>query len=110
MPKGSVANFAFYADENRQIIKRFLEGKVKTTSESETSCNHKILKKLRRLYRSCLNEKEPDRHGIKPLLKIVEEIRNHHTYSFHSSGPNQVGTVWSLGCVKEEEICFLRIY
>jgi endothelin-converting enzyme len=73
--KGSVGNFGLLADENRQIIQRFLEGEVGTATESESSYDHQILKKLRGLYGSCMNEKKLNQRGIKPLLKVVEEIQ-----------------------------------
>lgn len=73
--KGLIANFGLLADDNRHIIKRFLEGKAKTASESESSYDHEILKKLRGLYGSCMDEKELNKRGIKPLLKVVEEIQ-----------------------------------
>jgi predicted metalloendopeptidase len=44
-------------------------------SESESSHDHEILKKLRGLYGSCMDEKELNKRGIKPLLKVVEEIQ-----------------------------------
>lgn len=83
--KGSVANFGLLADENRQIIKRFLEGKVETASESESSHDHEILKKLRGLYGSCMDEKELNKRGIKPLLEIAEEIQ-----TLYRHGPERV--------------------
>ena len=82
--KGSVANFGLLADENRQIIKGFLEGEVETDSESESSYDQETLKKLRGLYGSCMNEKELNKRGIKPLLKIVEEIQ-----SLYRNGPER---------------------
>ena len=98
--KGSVTNFGLLADEDRQIVKRFLEGKAETT-ESEPSYGHEILEKLPGLYRSYMNGKL-NRRGIKPLSKSVEGIQNLHIYPFHLPDPNQVGTVWSLECVQEE--------
>lgn len=83
--KGSIGNFALLADENRQIIKHFLEGNVATASESESSYDREILKKLRGLYGSCMNEKELNKRGIKPLLKIVKEIQ-----SLYRDGPERV--------------------
>ena len=83
--KGSVANFGLLAEENRQIIKRFLERRVKSATESEPSYDHQILKKLRNLYGSCMNEKELNRRGIKPLLKVVKEIQ-----SLYRHGPERV--------------------
>ena len=83
--KASVANFGLLADENRQIIRRFLEGEVKTATESESSYDREILKKLRGLYGSCIDEKKLNNRGIKPLLKVVEEIQ-----SLFRHGPNRV--------------------
>jgi len=82
--KGSVTNFGLLAEENRQIIRRFLEGNIESASESESSYDHEILKKLRGLYRSCTNEKELNKRGIKPLLKVVEEIQ-----SLYRHGPDR---------------------
>lgn len=73
--KGSVGNFGLLADENRQIIKRFLEGNVESATDSESADDRRILKKLRSLYGSCMNEKELNKRGIKPLLEVVEEIQ-----------------------------------
>jgi len=83
--KGSVANFGLLAEENRQIIKRFLEGNVKSAMDSESSYDHQILKKLRGIYGSCMDEKKLDKRGIKPLLKVVEEIQ-----TLYRHGPERV--------------------
>lgn len=83
--KGSVANFGLLADENRQIIKRFLEGNVESAMDSQSADDHQILKKLRSLYGSCMNEGELNKRGIKPLLKVVEEIQ-----SLYRHGPERV--------------------
>ena len=83
--KPSVGNFGLLADENRQIIRRFLEGEIKTATESESSYDREILKKLRGLYGSCVDEKKLNKRGIKPLLKVVEEIQ-----SLFRHGPNRV--------------------
>ena len=83
--KGSVANFGLLADENRQIIKRLLEGNVESAMDTESAEDHQILKKLRGLYGSCMDEKELNKRGIKPLLKVVEEIQ-----SLYRSGPERV--------------------
>ena len=83
--KASVGSFGLLADENRQIIQRFLEGEVKTATESESSYDREILKKLRGLYGSCTDEKKLNKRGIKPLLKVVEEIQ-----TLYRHGPNRV--------------------
>jgi len=83
--KASVGSFGLLADENRQIIQRFLEGEVKTATESGSSYDREILKKLRGLYGSCKDEKKLNKHGIKPLLKVVEEIQ-----SLFRHGPDRV--------------------
>lgn len=83
--KASVGNFALLADENRQIIQRFLEGGVESAMESESSFDHEILKKLRGLYGSCMDEKKLNKRGIEPLLKIVEEIQ-----TLYRHGPDRV--------------------
>ena len=83
--KGFIANFGLLADENRQIIQRFLEGEVESATESESSYDHETLKKLRGLYGSCKDEKELNKRGIKPLLKVVEEIQ-----SLYRHGPDRV--------------------
>jgi len=83
--KGSIANFGLVADENRQIIKRFLEGNVETASESESPHDQEILKKLRGLYGSCMDEKELNKRGIEPLLEFVKEIQ-----SLYRHGPERV--------------------
>ena len=85
--KGSIANFGLLADENKQIIKHFLEGKVETASESESSYDNEILKKLRGLYGSCMDEKELNKRGIKPLLEFVEEIQG-----LYRHGPERVAS------------------
>ena len=83
--KGSIANFGLLAEENRQIIKRFLEGNAETASESESSYDHETIKKLRGLYGSCMDEKELNKRGIKPLVEVVEEIQ-----SLYRHGPERV--------------------
>ena len=83
--KGSVANFGLLADENRHIIRRFLEGNVESALDNESADDHKILKKLRNLYGSCMNEKELNKRGIKPLLKVVKEIQ-----TLYRHGPERI--------------------
>ena len=83
--QGSLTNFDIVAEENRHIIKRFLEGNVEPSPGSESSYDREILKKLRGLYRSCMNEKDLNKRGIKPLLKVVEEIQ-----SLYRHGPDRI--------------------
>ena len=83
--KASVGNFGLLTEENGQIIRRFLEGEVESATESESSYDREILKKLRGLYGSCMDEKKLNKRGIKPLLKVVEEIQ-----SLYRHGPNRV--------------------
>ena len=83
--KASVANFGLLADENRQIIQRFLEGEVESATESESSYDQEILTKLRGLYGSCKDENKLNKRGIEPLLNVVEEIQ-----SLYRHGPDRV--------------------
>lgn len=82
--KGSVNNFGLLGDENRQIIKRFLEGNVESAMDAKSADDRQILKQLRGLYGSCMDEKELNKRGIKPLLDVVEEIQ-----SLYRHGPER---------------------
>ena len=84
--KGIIANFRLLAEDNRQIIRRFLEGNVDSTVDTESTFDHQVLKKLRGIYGSCMNEKELNKRGIKPLLEVVEEIQ-----SLYRRGPERGG-------------------
>lgn len=72
--KSSFGHFEQLAQQNKQVIQKFLEKPV----ESEAAAydyDAAILKKLRDQYASCLNEEHLNDIGDKPLRHIVKTIR-----------------------------------
>lgn len=75
--KGRFGQFNVLAQENQQIIREILESDVIPLSTPATrSYDEQILKKLRGLYSSCMNEDKLDQLGEKPLFQFVQTIRD----------------------------------
>lgn len=72
--KSSYGNFEALAQQNKQVVQRILESEQSTASFSGTH-DVEILRKLRNLYSSCLNEERLDEIGATPLLEFVQTVR-----------------------------------
>ncbi|GLB35092.1 putative peptidase family M13 [Lyophyllum shimeji] len=72
--KGSFGNFEALAQQNKQVIQRILEPKSTSISFNSTH-DTEILRKLRDLYSSCLNEDTLDDIGVAPLSQFVQTLR-----------------------------------
>ncbi|KAJ3804396.1 peptidase family M13-domain-containing protein [Lentinula aff. lateritia] len=72
--KGSFGNFEALAQDNEHVIQRILEDKSSTTSFISSS-DDQILAKLRGFYSSCMNESYLDTRGHKPLMQVINNIR-----------------------------------
>lgn len=73
--KGSFGVFESLAQENEQVIQRFLEDTSSTTSFT-TSDDDLLLAKLRGFYSSCMNETKLNERGQEPLISVINNIRH----------------------------------
>lgn len=69
--KGSLGNFELLAQDNKRVIQQILEAEV----EWSGSYDDHILKKLRGMYSSCMNEHTLNNRGIKPLIEVVSTVQ-----------------------------------
>lgn len=75
--KGLFGQFRVLGQENQQIIRDILESDVIPSFASATrSYDEQILKKLRGLYSSCMDENKLDQLGEEPLFKFVQTLRD----------------------------------
>ena len=70
--KGSYGRFNALTRENQQVIREILESDATPT----TLHDEKILKKLRGLYASCMDEDELNSRGSEPLFQFVKTMRS----------------------------------
>lgn len=73
--KSSYGNFEALAQQNQQVIRRILESSDKIALESKDPYDEEVLKKIRDMYSSCLNESLLDGIGGAPLEHFVKTIR-----------------------------------
>ncbi|KAL0947409.1 hypothetical protein HGRIS_013522 [Hohenbuehelia grisea] len=71
--KASFGNFEALAQQNKQVIQRLLESDI--TPAAATSADEELLKKLRGMYASCLNEERLEEIGAEPLYKFARTVR-----------------------------------
>ncbi|EIW60033.1 Metalloprotease [Trametes versicolor FP-101664 SS1] len=79
--KGSFGNFEALAQQNRRILQQILSEDASTrfsevSALASTDYDEQILKKIRGLYASCLNEDRLNDIGEKPLQEIADKIRS----------------------------------
>jgi endothelin-converting enzyme len=75
--KGLFGQFRVLGQENQQIIRDILESDViPSFASARPSYDEQILKKLRGLYSSCMNEDKLDQLGEEPLFKFVQTLRD----------------------------------
>ena len=74
--KGRFGSFAVLGKQNQQIIQQLLETEINEPGDSLSfSYDDQILRKLRGLYHSCLDEKSSDGVGMEPLHQFVRTLR-----------------------------------
>ncbi|KAI0687125.1 metalloprotease [Cytidiella melzeri] len=80
--KGRYGNFAVLSEQNRRLIQQILSqdssslySQAALTAGAEDPYDTLILKKLRGLYSSCMNEDLLDARGTDPLLRVIRNIR-----------------------------------
>ncbi|PSR94067.1 hypothetical protein PHLCEN_2v4495 [Hermanssonia centrifuga] len=80
--KGTFGNFEALAQQNRRLIQQILSedsssvySTVSHITEAEDPYDTQILKKLRGLYSSCMNEDLLDARGEEPLLHVIRTVR-----------------------------------
>lgn len=79
--KGSFGNFEALAQQNRRILQQILSEDASTrfsevSALASTDYDEQILKKIRGLYASCLDEDRLNDIGEKPLQEIADKIRS----------------------------------
>jgi len=75
--KGRYGQFNVLAQENQQVIQQILESDfIPAPSSLAYPYDKQILKKLRSLYASCMDEKRLDLLGEEPLLHFVQTTRD----------------------------------
>jgi len=62
-------------EDNKQIVRRILEGNQTTSDELLDSYDDALLKKMRDMYNSCMDEGLLDQIGESPLKQIVHNIK-----------------------------------
>jgi len=70
--KGAINSFSVLSEENAQVILKLLEG---DSSIEDNSWDDQLLRKIRILYTSCMDEARLDYLGQEPLQKFVNTIR-----------------------------------
>lgn len=80
--KGIFGNFDALSQQNRRLIQQILSedsssvyASVSLTDDREDPYDTQVLKKLRGLYNSCMDEDLLDARGQEPLLHIIRTIR-----------------------------------
>ena len=74
--KGRFGTFDALSQQNQQIIQKILESNSSVSALSHMStADDEILRKLRGLYSSCMDEKILDSVGTEPLLRLVRIVR-----------------------------------
>lgn len=73
--KSSYGNFEALAQQNQQVIQRILESPDEIALKSKDPHDEEVLKKMRDMYSSCLNESLLDGIGGAPLEYFVKTIR-----------------------------------
>lgn len=75
--KGRFGQFNLLAQKNQHVIQQILESDFVPAFTSPTlSYDEQILKKLRSLYSSCMDEENLDKLGEDPLVRFVQTIRD----------------------------------
>lgn len=70
--KGAVNSFSVLSEQNAQVILKILEG---DSSIQDNSWDDQLLRKIRVLYTSCMDEARLEYLGQEPLQKFVNTIR-----------------------------------
>lgn len=74
--RGSFGIFEQLAEENKLIVRTFLESSHDTpTLIDDPSPDAMTKKKLKDLYTSCMDEDRLDKHGTKPLTDVINALK-----------------------------------
>lgn len=71
--KGSLGNFELLSQDNKHVIQQILEDG--TPPSIPPTYDDLILKKLRTMYSSCMDEKTLAKRDIKPLMRVVTDVQ-----------------------------------
>jgi len=93
--KSSYGNFEALAQKNQQVIQQILESADENALEFKDPYDEEILKKIRDMYTSCLNESLLDGIGGAPLDHFVQTIRK-----LFRKGSSEIG--WREGTSKSK--------
>ncbi|KAI0831469.1 Metalloprotease [Trametes gibbosa] len=79
--KGKYGNFEVLAQENRRVLQQILSEDsssrfAEVSALASTDYDKQVLKKIRGLYKSCLDEDRLDAIGEAPLKDVANKIRN----------------------------------
>ncbi|TFK55167.1 metalloprotease [Heliocybe sulcata] len=75
--KGSFGIFNALGQSNQQVIRKILESaEYSATLYPEESADKMLLRKLRGLYQSCMDEDQLNGMGTTPLIKLVETVQD----------------------------------
>jgi endothelin-converting enzyme len=73
--KGKFGSFDALSQQNQQLLQKILESNHSLSSNTPASYDDELLRKLRGLYSSCLDEKTLDGIGEEPLSRFVQILR-----------------------------------
>ncbi|KAH8106762.1 Metalloprotease [Cristinia sonorae] len=77
--KSSIGSFTVLVEENRRLIQQILSqesSSISAMSQGTDRYDEQLLKKLRGLYNSCMNEDLLDARGATPLVRVVKKVRD----------------------------------
>ena len=73
--KASFGTFEELSQKNQHVIQKILESNSTTLNTQSPSHDEQILKKIRGLYNSCMDEDHLDEVGLKPLSEFVAKLK-----------------------------------
>ncbi|TRM62696.1 hypothetical protein BD626DRAFT_498158 [Schizophyllum amplum] len=73
--KGSFGTFEELARKNQHVIQKILESNSTSLNTHAQSYDEQILKKIRGMYDSCMDESGLDKIGLKPLSDFVAQLK-----------------------------------
>ncbi|KAL1758319.1 hypothetical protein FB107DRAFT_258860 [Schizophyllum commune] len=73
--KASFGTFEELSQKNQHVIQKILESNSTTLNTKSPSHDEQILKKIRGLYNSCMDEDHLDEVGLKPLSEFVAKLK-----------------------------------
>ena len=73
--KGVFGNFEALAQQNRRVLQDILTSDEYASPSLTSSYDEQLMKKLRGLYASCMNEEQLNKLGTDPLAAVTNKIR-----------------------------------